>query len=355
MTGKRKHNITWRWIVALSATLLPVACVASLAWADRTASEHVAEGVTVGGVAIGGMTEEQAVRHVWSRLRGRTMRAVAVRTGGRTFTLSAESAGVRLRLPAAIRRAFARGRTDNLLERGFRTLTGGEISHDEPVTPSVDERRVRAFVAKIERAVEREPVSAQLDMDIRRVTVSKSRNGRRLDDPERLARRISRAFSRRGGSRELGAEVRVVKPDRSAATVRASIPTVVTVSRPERRVRLFVDGEVVKTYRVAIGDPKYPTPTGSFTVQTMQKNPAWNVPRSEWAGKLQGKVVPAGDPRNPLVARWIGFNGSVGFHGTKSVDSLGQAASHGCVRMSRADVIDLYRHVEIGTHVLVGA
>nr|MBA3748639.1 L,D-transpeptidase [Solirubrobacterales bacterium] len=98
---------------------------------------------------------------------------------------------------------------------------------------------------------------------------------------------------------------------------------------------------------------EYPTPTGRFAVQTMQKNPAWNVPQSEWAGSLAGETIPSGDPRNPLVARWIGFNGGVGFHGTASSGSLGTAASHGCIRMSPPDVIDLFERVSTGTPVLV--
>jgi lipoprotein-anchoring transpeptidase ErfK/SrfK len=85
----------------------------------------------------------------------------------------------------------------------------------------------------------------------------------------------------------------------------------------------------------------------------MQKNPAWNVPQSEWAGSLAGETIPGGDPRNPLVARWIGFNGSVGFHGTASAGSLGSAASHGCIRMNPSDVIDLFGRVRPSTPVLV--
>ncbi len=85
----------------------------------------------------------------------------------------------------------------------------------------------------------------------------------------------------------------------------------------------------------------------------MQVDPPWNVPQSDWAGDLAGQTIPGGDPANPLVARWIGFNGSVGFHGTASIGSLGTAASHGCVRMAPADVIDLYDRVAVGTPVLV--
>ena len=47
------------------------------------------------------------------------------------------------------------------------------------------------------------------------------------------------------------------------------------------------------------------------------------MPDSDWAGDLAGKTIPGGDPRNPLVARWVGISGPVGFHGTKDVGSLG--------------------------------
>ena len=86
----------------------------------------------------------------------------------------------------------------------------------------------------------------------------------------------------------------------------------------------------------------------------MQKDTVWNVPNSDWAGDLAGKTIPGGDPANPLKARFIGFNGSVGFHGTADLSSLGSAASHGCVRMDPADVKDLFERVSVGTTVYVG-
>ena len=146
----------------------------------------------------------------------------------------------------------------------------------------------------------------------------------------------------------------MVPPQQTAEDVWAAHPTVVTVSHDARRVTVFDHGAVAARYHVAVGDPKYPTPYGQFSVQSMQKNPAWNVPDSEWAGELAGKTIPGGDKRNPLVARWIGFNGSVGFHGTKDLASLGRAASHGCVRMDPKDVKDLYARLQVGTPVLVG-
>jgi lipoprotein-anchoring transpeptidase ErfK/SrfK len=157
----------------------------------------------------------------------------------------------------------------------------------------------------------------------------------------------------RAGARTFTARMVETEPKITEKSIFDAQPVAVTVSREATMVRVFRRGKLVQSYRVAVGEPKYPTPTGQFTVQSMQKDPPWNVPQSEWAGKLAGQTIPGGDPRNPLVARWIGFNGSVGFHGTKSIDSLGRSASHGCVRMAPGDVTDLYERVEVGTPVLV--
>jgi lipoprotein-anchoring transpeptidase ErfK/SrfK len=128
---------------------------------------------------------------------------------------------------------------------------------------------------------------------------------------------------------------------------------VVTVSRHERKARLFTHLRLRRVYRVAVGQPAYPTPTGLFHVYSKQVDPAWSVPRSGWAGSLGGQVIPGGSPANPLKARWIGFGPGVGFHGTADLGSIGGAASPGCVRMRIRDVKDLYRRVRIGTPVYV--
>ena len=87
-------------------------------------------------------------------------------------------------------------------------------------------------------------------------------------------------------------------------------------------------------------------------MQSKQVNPAWHVPNSDWAGKLAGRVIPPG-PEDPLKARWIGFNGGAGIHGTDDDGSIGSAASHGCVRMHVPDVIDLYKQVDVGNPVYI--
>ena len=343
-----------RRLSALILVLVPLALVATLAWADERQAARLAQGIRVGGVDVGGLTEDQAIARVWKRLRPQTMRPVRVRAAGRTFTLSANRAGVRLGLPAALRKARERSREGNFVERGWRAVTGARLEHEVQVRPVVSSEAVSRFVEGIERSVERPAVDAQLTMSLDGVSVSGARTGRALAEGDRLERRVARALRDPAASRGLRSAVVSTKPRIGRDDVWAATPVVVTVSRADRRARVFRRGEGVATYRVAVGEPGYPTPTGRFSVQVMQKDPVWNVPDSPWAGKLAGKTIPPGDPRNALVARWIGFDGAVGFHGTKSIESLGRAASRGCVRMSREDVISLFKQVTVGTPVLVG-
>ena len=77
------------------------------------------------------------------------------------------------------------------------------------------------------------------------------------------------------------------------------------------------------------------------------------MPNSDWAGKLAGKVIPPGDPGNPIKARWMGIYNGAGIHGTDAVGSLGTAASHGCIRMAIPDVIELFGHVDVGAPVFI--
>jgi lipoprotein-anchoring transpeptidase ErfK/SrfK len=109
----------------------------------------------------------------------------------------------------------------------------------------------------------------------------------------------------------------------------------------------------VKSYTVAVGALGFDTPAGMYSIQNKAVNPAWSVPNSDWAGSLAGTVVPGGVPENPLKARWLGIYDGAGIHGTDQTYSLGTAASHGCVRMSIPDVIELYDKVPVGAPIYI--
>ena len=340
-------------ILATTLAVLLGAAGASLAVADHRASGTLAKGTTVGGVDVGGLSQADAVAKLERTVGSAAQRPVRVVVAGQRFKLGARRAGVAVDLAATVREAYRHGRSGSWPTRAWRSLRGGEVTYDQPVAIAVDRAKVDAFVRGVRRAVAREPKDAKVVMTVEEVGASKEVPGRRLVRGADLAQRIATTFTAAGEQRRLRGRVGRIAPKVTAKSLWKAQPTTVTVSLAERRVRVFDRGKLTKDYTVAIGAPEFPTPPGSYTVQSMQVNPAWSVPQSAWAGDLAGTVIPGGAAGNPLVARWIGFNGSVGFHGTATISSLGGAASHGCVRMNPSDVIDLYERVEVGTPVLV--
>lgn len=117
-----------------------------------------------------------------------------------------------------------------------------------------------------------------------------------------------------------------------------------------RQVILYRGSTEMRRYSIAIGQLGWETPRGKFRVLDMQRDPTWIHP-------LTDKIVPNGDPENPLGRHWIGFwtdgRNWVGFHGTPKESSVGRAESHGCLRMRDQDIDELYYQVSTGTPVTV--
>jgi L,D-transpeptidase ErfK/SrfK len=121
------------------------------------------------------------------------------------------------------------------------------------------------------------------------------------------------------------------------------------LKRSKRRVYVYTGEKEISSYPVAVGKPGWETPLGKFEVLNMEENPIFKSFKS-------GRVVAPG-PENPLGVRWIGIwtdgKTQLGFHGTNEPELIGQAVSHGCIRMMNKDVTRLYQQVQMGTIVTV--
>ncbi len=103
----------------------------------------------------------------------------------------------------------------------------------------------------------------------------------------------------------------------------------IAVDTAKRTLTLYNNGAIQKTYSVAVGKPSTPTPKGVFTIKNKTPNPG-----------------------GPYGSRWMGLTApSIGIHGTNEPASIGNAVSHGCIRMYNNDVIELYNIVPLGTVV----
>ena len=116
------------------------------------------------------------------------------------------------------------------------------------------------------------------------------------------------------------------------------------VDLSERELVAILDGEELRRFTVAVGKDSYPTPQGNFKIRKVIFNPAWKPPDSKWA---KGKTAkPPGHPENPMkLVKMFFQEPDYYIHGTGDRNSLGEAESHGCVRMSTNDVEELTRLV----------
>ncbi len=126
---------------------------------------------------------------------------------------------------------------------------------------------------------------------------------------------------------------------------KAAPPMRLSVSLSARELKVIQDGDVVATYGIAVGRPSHPTPTGSFETGDIVWNPSWTPPPTAWARDKE--YQPPGAASNPMQGVKIYFQAPYYFiHGTNDPGSIGEAASHGCIRMSPEDATALARRIE---------
>jgi len=163
-------------------------------------------------------------------------------------------------------------------------------------------------------------------------------------------------------SKTLLAEAKAGEKSQPAVTIPVTriLPTVtnaklgkaILVDLSQRRVYLYNGAKLEKSYRCAVGMRGYETPRGSFKIVGKKAWPSWHNPGGAW-GKNMPSVIGPG-VSNPLGTRAIYINASgIRLHGTTKTRSIGTAASHGCMRMLRRDVEDLYKRVNVGMPVVI--
>ena len=125
----------------------------------------------------------------------------------------------------------------------------------------------------------------------------------------------------------------------------AAPPLQLVADISSRSLTVVENGKAVKTYGIAVGLPSHPTPRGRFRTGTIDWNPAWNPPNTEWAKNK--KPQPPGSPKNPLQGVKIFFRAPDYYiHGTNAPGSIGEAASHGCIRMTEGDAVSLAKRIQ---------
>ena len=337
-----------RALILASFTLLLAAPAASAQ--DPTApppeEPRIRAGVTVSGLDVGGLTLAEAEAKLTAELGPRLSEDVVARVKSHRFKLPVRKLGFEFRADKTAQRAFNAGTAAPPAADG--TLPPASA------TPSVSFKRdpLWRWVKNRAEEVDKAPRDARVRIEITKIRRFPGKTGRALE-VRPLVKGIEKVLADPVASRTVRGGFKRVKPAVKTKELLRIYKKIITIDRSSFTLRLFKKFRVIKRYGVAVGMPAYPTPTGLFSIQSKQVNPTWTAPNSPWAGEMAGQQVAGGAPDNPLRARWMGVSGSVGIHGTGQPWSIGTRASHGCIRMTEADVIDLFSRVDIGTPVLI--
>lgn len=284
----------------------------------------VPDGVSIGGVLVGGVTSEQAKLAVQAAFD----QPLEFRYGFRRWTVRPELLG-------------ARPYVDGAVERALVAVPGSQVD----LVVAVRGQDVRDYAASLDESFSQPARDSTLRLVKLKPKLSAGRAGFKVSRAAMTAA-IVRALRTgdRGPLRLHGTSIRPkVTP--------SSYGTVIVIRRDSKKLYLYKGEQFWKRFGVATGQASYPTPLGRFQIVVKWRNPWWYPPASPWA-KGQ-KPVPPG-PGNPLGTRWMGLSAPlVGIHGTPDSASIGYSASHGCIRMLISDAEWVFDHVRIGTTTFI--
>jgi lipoprotein-anchoring transpeptidase ErfK/SrfK len=325
----------------LLATLAALV-LAAPASAQAPPEPHIAANVSAAGTDVSNLTLPEAAAKVQAAFAAKLAKPVTVKAAGKTLALDPAAIKLRLDAPLTAKRAFLAGYAAHR-----------PAAVDVRLYVTYDKHALLLFAQQVAAKVAIAPRDARVHIGLTHISRVASHDGRALD-VAKLRRLLRTPLIDPAQRRTVAAQTRTVKPKVATKDLAKRYATVLTIDRGTFTLRLFKRLHVVKTYRVAVGMPAYPTPTGLFSIANKAVNPVWTAPDSPWAGAYRNESVAGGSAENPLKARWMGIVNGVGIHGTGIPESIGTAASHGCIRMTVPDVIDLYPRVPVGTPVLIG-
>ncbi len=317
---------------AVDAEALAATLSEALDAADTSAPSEVPVPTTALPPQLTTAQAEQAAATAEQAVTAMLDRPVAVTFGERSWSVTARDVGARVDGEAVV----------------LASLAAPTATPEVPLT--IEPEDLTETVAAIAAEVDTAPVAATAAYRGGRVEIAPERDGRAVDRAEARAA-LAAALVAADDAVTLP-----VGPTRAGIT-RASFDTVLVVRQSDRLLELHRGGQLARSWPVAVGTGGSPTPTGTFVVGAKRFEPTWVNPAPDrWGAELPARIGPG--PNNPLGLRALNWSRPGGgdtlirFHGTPNEDSIGQAASNGCVRMFNTDVVELYDLVPSGAMIL---
>ena len=317
----------------LAAVLLALPAIPAFA-ADGDVPPTITHAVTIAGTDINLLDKNADEASAAIAAIETSFAPLPVAGDGHVRVLDAKSA-LRIDIAATVAAAFAATETTTLV----------------PVCV-VDGTVVTKFVAALAKTIDGKAIDAKRVVSRRRLKISASHTGRKVDQAKAVASLKSALLSEASGAAVATVTVPVglVQPK---VTVK-NIGKTIIVALGEFRVLLYNGAKIEHTYRCAVGMRRYPTPRGTFKVIAKVVNPSWHNNGGDWAAHMPAYIAPGRN--NPLGTRALYLNApGIRIHGIPASEdrSIGHAASHGCIRLKNSNAVDLYPRVKVGTPVYI--
>jgi lipoprotein-anchoring transpeptidase ErfK/SrfK len=334
-------------ILAVFLIVVLFAATGAAAWAvvdDFAFRDVMPTGARISYNDVAGMRRAAAETLVEERVKGKLLAPASLKFGGKAFDLDpAQYASVDVQ--GMLDEALAPKTSAPLYLRVLARVTGARVAGDVPAKMKIDEAKLAETIASIAPQVYVPAVDATFTGASGALQFVPEVDGAAVDTtaaPGAVAKALL------AGSKEIALPALVVKPKMSMG----SLGTTIFVKLGSRRLFLYEGPQVVKEYGIAVGMAAFPTPRGVFQIVNKRRYPTWSNPGSGWAKSMPARIGPG--PGNPLGTRALDLNEpGIRIHGTSKDYSIGTAASHGCMRMHRRDVEELFELVPVGTRVII--
>jgi len=311
---------------------------------DMVGSGEISAGITIDGQKVEGLSRADAVKIIDEKVKAPLGRPLVLFHENKEITLEPKSVGLTVDTKKMVDAAYWAGRSRSVFERMFRRLFNKPLHLDIPVLAKYDSKKLTGFVAGVAKELDYPTTSASIDVSEGYPIIKASRDGLQVKQKETIGV-LSGALSKH--QRRVPVPTAAIKPE----LTEADIGKIVVIRKKEHALYLYDREDLINSYEIAVGMPQYPTPNGKFHVTYKEKNPTW-LPTSEWAKDKRGIPQPPG-PDNPLGGYWMDIGGGLGIHATPYEGSLGEDASHGCIRMATWAAEEVFNAVVVGTPVYI--
>lgn len=337
------------WWVTLVLALVVSLVGAGIAYGTHAyAAEHdgrMLPGVTVAGVDLSGMTPEQAVAALEEVTAAELDRTVTLRWEGHQWTTTPRELGATTDAEGVVTDALQASQAPTLAALARMRWLGESVEFRRDVAVTYSPEGVRAFVDEVAAELHVPARDAELTIVGDSFEVVPEQPGQVLDTDAATAALLSALET---GGHQVDLTVHPV----SGQTTTDDFHQVLLLRQSLHTLDLYQDGQLIRTFNVAVGTSGHRTPTGIYEVTLKRHMPTWvNPSPNGWGAGMPARIGPG--VNNPLGVRALNWSApAIRFHGTAKVNSIGRDASKGCVRLTNTDVVELYDLVNVGAKIV---